>query len=103
MKTRTFVGMVVVAAVVTSTLGQSLKAGERVPLAVIVAKTSGLNELSSAQLTRMYMGELVDSGGNRLIPRAVRRSARCSARSRRSKAISGFAFFTRIRRIGATS
>jgi ABC-type phosphate transport system substrate-binding protein len=68
MKTKIFVGMVAVAAVVTSTLGQSLHAGERIPLAVIVSKTSGLNQLSSAQLTRMYMGELVDSGGNRLIP-----------------------------------
>jgi len=60
--------LVVLVALVASSTGQSLRAGERVPLAVIVSKTSGLSELSSAQLTRMYMGDLVDSGGRRLIP-----------------------------------
>jgi ABC-type phosphate transport system substrate-binding protein len=60
--------MVVLAAVMTSSLGQSLHAGERVPLAVIVSKASPLNELSSAQLARMYMGDMVDSSGGRLIP-----------------------------------
>ena len=68
MKTRIFTGMVIVVAMMTSTVGQSLRANELVPLAVIVSKSSGLSELSSAQLTRMYMGDLVDSGGNRLIP-----------------------------------
>ena len=68
MKTRIFASMVVLAAVMTSSMGQSLHASERIPLAVIVSKGSPLNELSSAQLTRMYMGDLVDSGGGRLIP-----------------------------------
>jgi hypothetical protein len=68
MNKRLFAGMVVLVAVVASTTGHALKAGERIPLAVIVAKNSGLSELSSAQLTRMYMGDLVDSGGRRLIP-----------------------------------
>jgi hypothetical protein len=60
--------MVVLIAVVTSTAGQTLKASERIPIAVIVSKTSSLDEISSAQLTRMFMGDLVDSGGGRLIP-----------------------------------
>jgi ABC-type phosphate transport system substrate-binding protein len=68
MKTRIFVLVVVAAAVVTSTMGQSLHAGERATLAVIVSKDSPLSELSSAQLTRMYLGDLVDSGGRKLIP-----------------------------------
>jgi hypothetical protein len=68
MKTRIFAGMVVLVAMVMSTTGHTLKAGERVPLAVIVARSSGLSELSSAQLTRMFGGDLVDSGGRRLIP-----------------------------------
>lgn len=68
MNKRMFAGMVVLVAMVASTTGHGLKAGERIPLAVIVAKNSSLSELSSAQLTRMYMGDLVDSGGRRLIP-----------------------------------
>ena len=68
MKTRNVVGMVVFVAMVTSSIGQTLHASEPEPLAVIVAKNSGLSELSSAQLTRMFMGDLVDSGGRRLIP-----------------------------------
>jgi ABC-type phosphate transport system substrate-binding protein len=68
MKTRIVFSMAVIAAVVTSSVGQSLHAGERIPLAVIVSKGSPLNELSSAQLTRMYLGDLVDFSGGRLIP-----------------------------------
>jgi ABC-type phosphate transport system substrate-binding protein len=68
MKTRIVFSMAVIAAVMTSSVGQSLHAGERIPLAVIVSKGSPLNELSSAQLTRMYMGDLVDFSGGRLIP-----------------------------------
>ena len=68
MKTRILSSLVVVAAVMTSSLGQSLHAGERIPLAVIVSRANPLNELSSAQLMRMYMGDMVDSGGGRLIP-----------------------------------
>src|SRR4051794_35305339 len=67
MKTRIFASVVVLAAV-TSSMGHSLHAGERVPLAVIVSKGSSLNDLSYTQLTRMYMGELVDFSGGRLIP-----------------------------------
>jgi ABC-type phosphate transport system substrate-binding protein len=65
------VGWPVLLAAVTAIVswtGPSLHAGERTPLAVIVSKSSPLSELSSAQLTRMYMGDLVDSGGRRLIP-----------------------------------
>jgi hypothetical protein len=70
MNTRKVGCLVLVAVVmaVMSATGQSLRAGERMPLAVIVSRTSPLSELSSAQLTRMYMGDLVDSGGRRLIP-----------------------------------
>ena len=70
MKTRGVVGLflVVLVTAVMSSTGPSLRAGERVPLAMIVSKTSALNELSSAQITRMYMGDLVDSGGRRIIP-----------------------------------
>jgi hypothetical protein len=68
MKTRIFAAMVVLLGVGASSPGQSLKASERVPLAVIVAKSSELSELSSAQLTRMFMGDFVDSGVRRLIP-----------------------------------
>jgi hypothetical protein len=68
MNTRIFASMAVVAAVLMSPMGQSLHAGERVPLAVIVSKGSPLNELSSAQLTRMYLGDMVDFSGGRLIP-----------------------------------
>jgi ABC-type phosphate transport system substrate-binding protein len=71
MNTRKIVGcllLVVVITAVMSSTGPSLRASERVPLAVIVSKTSPLSELSSAQLTRMYMGDLVDNGGRRLIP-----------------------------------
>lgn len=71
MNTRKVVGRLLLAAVATAIMGSagpSLHANERVPLAVIVSKTSPLSELSSAQLTRMYLGELVDSGGRRLIP-----------------------------------
>jgi hypothetical protein len=60
--------MVVFVAMVMGSVGQALHASEPEPLAVIVAKGSGLSELSSAQLTRMFMGDLVDSGGRRLIP-----------------------------------
>jgi hypothetical protein len=63
-----FLTLVAVGTAVTGSIGHPLRAGERTPLAVIVAKTSPLSELSSAQLTRMYMGDLVDSGGKRLIP-----------------------------------
>lgn len=45
-----------------------VNAGERTRLVVIVAKTSPLDELSLAELRRMYLGETVDSGGQRLIP-----------------------------------
>ena len=68
MKTRILSSMVVLAAVMTTSMGQSLHAGERAPLAVIVSRSNPLNELSSAQLSRMYMGDMVDSGGGRLIP-----------------------------------
>src|SRR4051812_7339562 len=68
MKTRIVFSMAVIAAVMTSSVGQSLHASERIPLAVIVSKGSPLNELSSAQLTRMYLGEMVDFSGGRLIP-----------------------------------
>ena len=71
MNTRKVVGcllLVVMVTAVMSSRGPSLRASERVPLAVIVSKTSSLSELSSAQLTRMYMGDLVDNGGRRLIP-----------------------------------
>jgi hypothetical protein len=68
MKTRLLVSMVVFAAMATSTLGQSLHAGQSLPLAIIVAKASPINELSSAQLSRMFMGERVDTGGSRFIP-----------------------------------
>ncbi len=68
MKTKILTAMVLLIGVGASAPGHSLKAGERVPLAVIVAKSSELTELSSAQLTRMYMGELVDNGAHRLIP-----------------------------------
>jgi len=68
MKNRIFAAMVVLVGVGASAPGHSLKAGERVPLAVIVAKSSELSELSSAQLTRMFMGEFVDNGVRRLIP-----------------------------------
>jgi hypothetical protein len=68
MKTRIFVAMVVLVGVGASSPGHSLKASERAPLAVIVAKSSELSELSSAQLTRMFMGDFVDSGVRRLIP-----------------------------------
>jgi hypothetical protein len=68
MKTRNVVGMVVFVALVMSSIGQAPHASEPEALAVIVAKNSGLSELSSAQLTRMFMGDLVDNGGRRLIP-----------------------------------
>jgi len=68
MNSRIFVGMVVFVAMVMSAIGQAPHAGEPEPLAVIVSRSSGLSELSSAQLTRMYMGDLVDNGGRRLIP-----------------------------------
>jgi hypothetical protein len=68
MKTRIVVGMVVFVAMAMTSIGQALHASEPEPLAVIVAKNSGLSELSSAQLTRMFMGDLVDTGGRRLIP-----------------------------------
>ncbi len=68
MKTKILTAMVLLIGVGASAPGHSLKAGERVPLAVIVAKSSELTELSSSQLTRMYMGELVDNGAHRLIP-----------------------------------
>ncbi|HEX5099245.1 MAG TPA: hypothetical protein VFV94_07080 [Polyangiaceae bacterium] len=45
-----------------------VSAGERTRLVVIVAKTSSINDLSLAQLRRVYLGEPVDSGGQRLIP-----------------------------------
>ena len=68
MKTKILTAMVVLVGVGASSPGHTLKASERVPLAVIVAKSSDLSELSSAQLTRMFMGELVDNGIRRLIP-----------------------------------
>ena len=68
MKTRIFAAMVVLVGVGASAPGHTLKAGERAPLAVIVSKSSELTELSSAQLTRMFLGELVDNGAHRLIP-----------------------------------
>ena len=68
MNSRIFVGMVVFVSMVMSAIGQAPHASEPEPLAVIVSKSSGLSELSSAQLTRMYMGDLVDNGGRRLIP-----------------------------------
>jgi hypothetical protein len=68
MKTKILTAMVVLVGVGASSPGHTLKAGERVPLAVIVAKSSELSDLSSAQLTRMFMGEFVDSGIRRLIP-----------------------------------
>lgn len=45
-----------------------VNADERTRLVVVVAKTSPVNELSLAELRRMYMGEPLDSGGQRLIP-----------------------------------
>jgi len=59
------------AALAASAIGATsevVSAGERARLVVIVAKTSPINELSLAQLRRMYMGEPVDSEGQRLIP-----------------------------------
>jgi hypothetical protein len=47
---------------------RAVNAGERAVLVVVVAKTSTLDELSLAELRRMYLGEPVDSGGKRLIP-----------------------------------
>jgi hypothetical protein len=62
------IGLLILVAVVTGAIGHPLRAGERMPLAVIVSKASPLSELSSAQLVRMYLGDLVDAGGGRLIP-----------------------------------
>lgn len=45
-----------------------VSAGEPARLLVVVAKSSPINELSLAELRRMYLGEPVDSGGQRLIP-----------------------------------
>ena len=69
MKNRIFASMVVARSGGDDLDGAvSARRRQRVPLAVIVSKTSPLNELSSAQLTRMFMGDMVDSGGGRLIP-----------------------------------
>lgn len=45
-----------------------VSAEEPARLVVVVAKSSPLAELSFAQLRRMYLGEPVDSGGQRLVP-----------------------------------
>lgn len=45
-----------------------VNAAEPTRLLVVVAKSSPINELSLAELRRMYLGEPVDSGGQRLIP-----------------------------------
>jgi hypothetical protein len=56
------------AALSLGAMTQVVSAGERTRLVVVVAKTSPINDLSLAQLRRMYLGEPVDSGGQRLIP-----------------------------------
>jgi hypothetical protein len=45
-----------------------LNAEPRTRLAIVVAATSNIGELSSAQLTRAYLGDPVDVGGRKLIP-----------------------------------
>jgi hypothetical protein len=45
-----------------------VNAEERTRLVVVVANTSRINGLSLAELRRMYLGDPVDSGGQRLIP-----------------------------------
>jgi hypothetical protein len=49
-------------------LTQVVKAEGRTRLVVVVATTSSINGLSLAELRRMYLGDPVDSGGQRLIP-----------------------------------
>jgi hypothetical protein len=56
------------AALSLGTTTQPVSAGERTRLVVVIAKTSPISELSLAELRRMYLGEPVDSGGQRLIP-----------------------------------
>jgi hypothetical protein len=48
-------------------MSEVVNAEERTRLAVIVASTSSINGLSLAELRRMYLGDPVDSGGQRLI------------------------------------
>lgn len=60
-----------VATLAASSLGATTQvagAEERMRLVVVVARTSPIDELSLAQLRRMYLGEPVDSGGQRMIP-----------------------------------
>ncbi len=47
---------------------RSLKAQPRTRLAVVVAKTNPLDDLSLAQLARAYLGDPVDVNGRKLIP-----------------------------------
>ncbi len=56
------------AALSLGAMTEVVSAGERARLVVVVAKTSPINEFSLAELRRMYLGEPLDSGGQRLIP-----------------------------------
>jgi hypothetical protein len=67
-RTLLFAWTAILAGVSLGGMTQVVNAGESTRLLVVVAKSSPINELSFAELRRMYLGEPVDSGGQKLIP-----------------------------------